>query len=120
MISALPGNHYGEWSGNLSKRLYAAPYAGKKVCLRASVRIETRDDKCRAYLWLRGSKPGFGPAAETFYKGTEDHPITSGEWREIEIVGDVSKETSFVDFGLALVGDGVAWIDSVTLEPMDL
>jgi|GEM_PF-291911 len=119
MIRALPGNRYGEWSGNLSKRLYAAPYAGKKVRLRASVRVEGHGDNCRAYVWLRGSKPGFGPAAETFYKGTEDQPITSAEWREIEIVGEIPKETSFVDFGVSLAGDGVAWIDSVSLEPMD-
>ena len=117
-IRSLSANRYGEWAGTLSRTASAAPYTGGTVRLRASVRVKGGPD-CRAYLWLRGSKPGFGPAAETLYQGTDEAPITSPEWRELELVGDVSKETVTLSYGLALVGNGTAWIDAVELEPIE-
>lgn len=118
LIRSLPASRYGERTGTLSRVAPAAPYAGGRVRLRASVRVKG-DPDCRAYLWLRGSKPGFGPSAETFYQGTDEAPITSPDWREFEVVGEVSKETMTLDYGLALVGSGTAWIDAVALETVE-
>jgi len=45
-----------------------------------------------------------------------DWPITTREWRVYETVGDVPKDADRIDYGLALVGLGRAWFDSVVLE----
>ena len=45
-----------------------------------------------------------------------DRPITTPEWRMFEMVGDVPKDAERIDYGLALVGVGCAWLDSVALE----
>jgi hypothetical protein len=45
-----------------------------------------------------------------------DRPITTREWRVFETVGDVPRDAARIDYGLALVGAGRAWIDSVALE----
>ncbi len=48
-----------------------------------------------------------------------DRPITTREWKLFEMVADVPKDADKIDFGLALVGVGRAWIDSVAFEAVD-
>ena len=112
-----PGRRYGELTGILSQRVSATPYLGDRVRLRASVRVEGKHPGCAAYVWVRCVKPGLGPSAEIFYQST-DRPITDSEWREVELTGDVPQDAKSLDFGLALVGYGTAWIDSVSLEAL--
>jgi hypothetical protein len=119
LLRALPGRRYGEFAGTLTQRFSATSYMGARVRLRASVRVEGKDPDCRAYVWLRCAKPGYGFSSEVFYQGTEDRPITGSDWSEVELVGEVSEEAKTLDFGLALVGDGTAWIDSVSLERLE-
>jgi hypothetical protein len=45
-----------------------------------------------------------------------DRPITTRQWQEYEIVGEVPEDAEMIDYGLALVGDGRAWIDAVSVE----
>jgi len=117
-IRSLPGKRYGDAFGMLTQRRPAGPYVGRRVRLRASVRVEG-EPGCRAYLWLRAVKSGIGFAAETLYRGTDENPITTAEWRDFELVGDIPAESKTVSYGVALVGQGTAWLDSVTLEPVE-
>ena len=101
--------------GSLQQRVEAAAYRGKRLKLRAAVRAEVEGSGSGAYLWLRVRKPGFGPAAVAFHDNMADRPITAREWREYEIVGEVPDDAETIDYGLALVGDGRASLDSVSL-----
>lgn len=118
-IRSVPGRAYGEWFGNLSQTVEVASYQGKHVRLRASVRVAPAAAGAAgasAYLWLRASGAGFGPGAELLYDGMENQPIVSGGWREYSLEGDVPKGALSISYGLALVGEGTAWLDAVSLE----
>ena len=45
-----------------------------------------------------------------------DRPIVSREWRDHEIVAGVPASAESIEYGLALVGEGRAWLDAVSLE----
>jgi hypothetical protein len=45
-----------------------------------------------------------------------NRPITVREWQVFELGGDVPKDADKIDYGLALVGEGRAWLDSVAVE----
>ena len=113
VISRTPGRHYGEMYGSFSQRLDAASYRGSRIRLRASVRADVTGPGNQAYLWLRVTKKG---QTVVFYYDMADRPITASAWREVEIVGDVPEEADTIDYGYALVGDGRAWLDAVSLE----
>lgn len=116
MIRRTPGPHYGETFGSVAQTIDAKAYQGQRVKLRAAVRTEVTGPGNQAHLWLRVDKTGIGPDAVGFSDQMADRPITSKEWRVVEIVGDVAKDAETINFGLALVGEGKAWLDSVSLE----
>jgi erythromycin esterase len=116
MIGRAPGRHYGEAFGLLGQRIEAAAYRGNRVRLRAAVRTEVTGPGNQAYLWLHVTKEWAFPASTAFYDDMSDRPITHSEWREYEIVGEVPADAERIDYGMALVGDGRAWIDAVSVE----
>ncbi len=116
MISRPPGRHYGEAFGLLGQRIDAAAYRGKRVRLRAAIRTEVTGPGNQAYLWLHVTKKLAFPPSTAFYDDMSDRPITNREWQEYEIVGEVPEDAEIIDYGMALVGDGRAWIDAVSVE----
>jgi len=42
--------------------------------------------------------------------------FTTSGWHEYEISGEVAADALMIDYGLALVGEGRAWLDDVTIE----
>lgn len=116
MIFRPAGRHYGEVLGTLGQRIEAEGYRGKRVRLRAAVRAEVSGPGNEAYLWVRVTKAYAFPPSIAF---RDDRSITHDEWREYEIVGEVPPDAEVIDFGLALVGEGRAWIDTVALEAVD-
>jgi hypothetical protein len=81
--------------GNLMQAIDATPFRGKRVRFRASVRMEGQAG--RAQLWMRvdrtGNKIGF-------FDNMMDRPITSGEWREYEIAGNVADDAEVLNIGM--------------------
>ena len=118
MISRLPGKHYGEVAGSFMQRLDATSYRGKKLRLRAAVRADVSGTGNVSWLRLSIMRKGFGPQA-TAFDSLDKYPVTSVEWRISEIVADVPQDADSISYGLALVGDGKAWLDSVSTEVMD-
>lgn len=116
VINRIPDNHYGEMYGSLSQQIDATPYRGKQIKLRAAIRTDVSGPGNQAYLWLRVTKKFFGPAALLFYENMADRPITNRDWRDYEIVGEVPEGAEVIGYGLVLVGDGQAWLDSVSIE----
>jgi len=116
VISRQPEIHYGELYGSLSQQIDATPYRGRKIRLRAAIRTEVSGPGNQAYLWLRVTEKSFGPAALCFYENMADNPVTDSKWKVYDIVGTVAPEADVIGFGLALVGDGKAWIDAVSVK----
>jgi C-terminal processing protease CtpA/Prc len=96
--------------GNLMQSFDAAAYRGKRVRLRAAVRAEVSGFRNQALLWLRvdrkDGQPGFFDNCPTLHK----------EWREYEILGEVAEDAVSINLGLALAGNGRAWLDAVSFE----
>jgi erythromycin esterase len=118
MIRSTPDPRYGESYGSVAQIVDATPYRGQKVRLRAAVRTDVAGFGNQAHLWLdvytKGSSPQTAPLDVQTPQG-----ITTPKWKEIEIVQDVPKDADILSFGLALVGEGRAWLDSVSLEVVD-
>lgn len=77
---------YARTFGNLTQAVDAAPFRGKRVRLRGAVRVEPGEGGGRAYLWMRVDRPN---EKNGFFDNMNERPITAGEWRYYEIVGDV-------------------------------
>lgn len=100
--------------GNLMQAIDATPFRGRRVRFRASVRVEG-DETGRAQLWMRvdrtDNKIGF-------FDNMGSRPITSSQWGEYEIVGDVDDDAEVLNIGMLLLGEGKAWLDAVTIEDL--
>ena len=118
MISRLAGKHYGEVAGSFLQRLDATAYRGKKIRLRAAARASVSGAGNLSWLRLTVSTKRFGPQAAAF-DSLDKYPVTSAEWRIYEIVAEVPQDADSISYGLVLVGEGKAWLDSVSLEVMD-
>ncbi len=99
--------------GNLMQAIDAAPFRGRRVRFRASVRME--GEMGRAQLWMRVDR-----AADKigFFDNMGNRPITSGQWHEYEIVGDVEEDAEVLNIGMILIGKGKAWLDAVSVEDL--
>lgn len=118
-LLARPAGQYCRWAGTLGQRIDATAYRGKRIRLRAAVRTEVSGAHNEAYLWLRVTKAYGFPPTTAFFDDMSDRPITHSEWEMHEIVGEVPFDAEVIDYGLALVGNGRAWIDAVSLEVID-
>jgi hypothetical protein len=99
--------------GSLSQKIDAAGYRSKRVRLRAAVRTDLPDSGAQVYLWLSVNGGGGTPEApHTVFTG----PIRAQQWRDFEISQDVGKNADSVSFGLAITGEGRAWLDDVSFE----
>jgi hypothetical protein len=69
--------------------------------------------------WLRlNVSTKAGPQSAGF-DSLDKYPITSAEWRIYEVFADVPKDADSIYYGLVLVGDGKAWLDSISVEVVD-
>jgi erythromycin esterase len=118
LISRTPGKHYGEFMGSFGQRLDAVPYRGKKIRLRAAARAEVSGVDNVSWLRLNVFGQGLGSQGMVF-DSLDKCPITSTEWRIYEIVADVPLDADSIPYGFYLVGDGKAWLDSVSVEVVE-
>jgi hypothetical protein len=116
-ISRLPGRHYGEVVGSLSQRVDAAAYRNKRIILNAAVRAEPAGRESHAYLRLQITGKTSDPFGQsTIFDSLEKYPVTSSDWQTFQIATPVPPDADAISYGLFLVGDGNAWLDSVSLE----
>lgn len=99
--------------GNIMRTVDAEPYRGKRVRLRAAVRVEPEGVTDRAQLWFRVDRPD---RRMGFFDNMSNRPIRNGAWDRYEITGDVAADAVSLNFGLMLLSRGKAWLDDVTLE----
>jgi hypothetical protein len=95
-------------SGSLYKVVPAEPYRGRRVRIRAAVRVEGPDTSLR--LCLRTDRRG----RDSAYRSSE--PISDSKWVYRELEGEIASDGERILFGFQLSGPGKVWIDDVTLS----
>ncbi len=114
VIRRTAGPHYGETYGRVTQVIDATAFRGQQVRLRAAVRTDVTGPGNQAHLWLEvHAKEASQPAT---LDGPAARPIITPTWKVIEIVREIPKDAETISFGLALVGEGRAWLDSVSVE----
>jgi Tetratricopeptide repeat len=112
-------------TGNLMQNFSAAAYAGKRVRLRAWLRLESffvtpameirlpnpEEDRAQLFLTVERADRGKG-----FSEDMHDRPVRSQDWTECEIVGDIDADARFINLGVWSIGGGRVWIDNVSFE----
>lgn len=109
-------------NGEISQRIDAAPYRGKRVRLRARAHADLPAPRAagdiqtgnQAALWLATD----GQWAWDFTRSCK-RSIVDPDWKEYEIVCAISEAATQIDFGLGLRGRGTAWIDAVAIDVVD-
>lgn len=115
VISRSPGKHYGEYVGRFGQRLDATAFRGKKIRLLAAARADLSGNDNHSWVRLIITRKASGPQAAAF-DSLDKYPVASAEWRIYEIVAEVPEDADSILYELDLVGDGKAWLDSVSLE----
>jgi hypothetical protein len=101
--------------GQLIQSFSAAAYRGKKVRVRAWVKVEAGapGDHAQIYLQVTGLNRRSGLRAERDLRA--DLTNVPG-WTSREIEGQVDKDAQFLEFGFRAYGHGRVWIDDVSFE----
>jgi hypothetical protein len=108
-----PANPPAHPAGALSESLDPTDVRGRRIRLRAWVRLERPGAGDRAQLWLRVDRPA---GVLGFYDTMGDRPITSPDWRSYEIVGEVAADAAAVSLGVRATGKAQIWVDGVSVE----
>jgi len=88
---------------------------GKRIRIRADVRADV-SGKNQAMLWFRENlKSG----SIGMFDNMHDRPIKLNEWKQYEIVSDVSNDANSITFGVLIVGKGEVFIDNVVVQVVD-
>jgi hypothetical protein len=109
--------------GNLMQSFSAAAYLGKTVRLRAWLRLESffatpfgvrlPDPEDRVQMWLNVERAN---RRTGFSDNMDDRPLRTSEWTRCEIVGEISADAQFINFGVMSIGGGRLWVDDVSFE----
>lgn len=100
--------------GAISQAVDATSYRGRRVRFTAAVRVAA-PQAAQVGLWLRVDRAA---GRLGFFDNMNNRPITSTEWADYTIEGDVASDAERIMLGLLLVGDGKAWIDDVRVEDL--
>lgn len=101
--------------GTWGKAIDAEPYRGREVRLLGAARVETLGPGSQAQLWMRVDRN----KEMGFFDNMSDRPITSQDWTEAEIVGEVAADATRIVFGGFLQGSGRAWLDRFSLSVLE-
>ncbi len=97
-------------SGKLYHPIDAGPYRGKRVFLRAAVRV--LDPGTSARILLRGeTKAG----RSSLVAGTSDEPIHGPDWAIYEVTGGVAADLALLELGVVHSGRGRVLVDAIEL-----
>jgi hypothetical protein len=101
--------------GTLMQRIVADDYLGKRV--RFSAYVKTSALTKKSGLWMRIDR---GSVMGGFYN-MDDRPIRgTTDWARYEVVLDVTKDATRINFGVLMAGEGTTWIDDAKLEVVGL
>ena len=104
---------------SLMQTVNAAPYHGKVVRLRASIRGGVNKALGSAQLWMRVDDPGepAEPPAVWFQDARMQFcDARPPDWTDCEMISRVAENAASISFGLMLHRSGPAWIDRVSFD----
>ncbi|HEX2833704.1 MAG TPA: S41 family peptidase [Thermoanaerobaculia bacterium] len=99
-----------ETYGDVMQEIDVTPYRGKRLRLRAAVRVE---GDAVAGLWMRVDRPG---RRIGFLDNMGDRPITTSTWTYYDIVGDVPADAVALRIGMTQRRRGSTSFDDLSLE----
>jgi C-terminal processing protease CtpA/Prc len=99
--------------GTIIQSVDATPYRGRKVRLTSSIRTAVDGEGNQGQMWLRVDRASGGRG---FFNNMGDRPVTSSEWGDYEIVGEIADDAEWIVFGCFLLGMGQVWVDDFRLE----
>jgi hypothetical protein len=99
----------------LRKRIDGRLYRGRHVRLTAALRAEVAPWDGRALLYLQ-TFSGTGRWARQVPVDNLRSPVTTKEWKIVQIDYDVPENTTAIVFGTVLTGKGDAWADDFTFQ----
>lgn len=96
---------------SINQVLDAKVYAGKKVKLKAWMKVVQGENDGKGQLWLRVDKEkGMG-----FFYNMDENPAISTEWRQYEFDATIDSDGKNLYFGAFLSGKGKLFIDQIEL-----
>jgi C-terminal processing protease CtpA/Prc len=99
--------------GNVSQKIDATPFRGKRVRWSAAARIEGTGPRDTVALWMRVDRDGGLPG---FFDNMGSRPIRSAEWARYQITGDIAADAKLIMVGFLMPVGGRAWLDSASFE----
>lgn len=102
--------------GNLINSVKAADYRGKKIRLKAAVRVGVNTDYSDGHIWLRVDRENHEAG---FFDNMDKNPIRESNWAEYEITGEVAADAADIVFGCFLKGEGTLWADNFSLSVLE-
>ena len=102
-----------EGFGNLMRSIDAVPFRGQTVRLTAWVRARVSGFANRGQMWLRVDRPD---RQMGFFDNMGDRPITSNQWTQYTIEGEVAPDAQRIALGVMLIGQGELDIDHIELS----
>ena len=102
--------------GTIVRSIQARPYRGRRLRLRAWIKVDVPDTTGSGAIWLRVDRPD---RQIGFFDNMSDRPIRARNWRQYEILGPVADDASRVFFGTMLLGKGHLYVDQVELAYED-
>lgn len=108
-------NVEGNEFGALMQLVDARPHIGTRV--RLSAHLRTAGVTTGAALWMRVD--GVDGEVLSFDNMSRRGLIRGDQpWSMVEVVLDVPSESKVISFGVLLKGEGMVWVDSVSLNPV--
>lgn len=97
-------------AGALMQAFSGQPYRGKRMRLRAWVRLESESKRDRIHLMFLTD--GENSTAEFLDRSG----VRPGEWTQAEVEGKVPWHADLIHIAVVMTGKGKAWIDDVSFE----
>lgn len=97
---------------NLSQRVDATPWRGRRLKVTAAVRVASAENGQRAQMWFRVD----GPQGVSAFDNMDDRPIVSTAWADYSITADVAEDAQSIILGLMTLKGATAWFDHVRIQ----
>ncbi|MEO1055119.1 MAG: erythromycin esterase family protein [Bacteroidota bacterium] len=96
----------------LVQSIDATPYAGKKVKFVATAKVPGNNKSTRSGLWMTSADPKQPMSA---MRNRVFQQVQSEEWTRVELIKDIDKVTTSIDFGFLQQGKGDFYLDKLEL-----